>query len=246
MANAIATVLANAKTINSENDAKGPLRHVYEELVALQTVPGDPALASPYLKASHVTTIPAYADTVSSGNFTITINFPNYGVAVTTGNIAFDANEATIQSAVDAALDTKTIVATYNAGDVSVNLVGDLTANAATLTANGTTVNGAYMVVTTTNVNLDADELVTPVVATAGTMNRPAEATLKLFDVVVPSGTLPYQGQAALETDYTLKDNPFSLSPATQKALIDEIIINENETIGLAIRSVVGCVGPNS
>lgn len=243
MAGAIATLLTNKKTI-TDADVKGPLRHVYQELVGLQSVPGDPTLASPYLQASSVSTVSKTVN-ASSGNFTLTLNFPKAGVSKTTANIAFDDDESTIQTAIDNALSGETIGATYNAGDVDIAVTGNISANAATITANGSTVNGYNLIVTTANVDLDAYEM-TVTQNTVGTQNRPAEATLKLFDVVRPSGTLPYQGQSAVPSDYELGDNPFSLSPATQASLIQEIIINEDETIGVAIRDAVGCVGPNS
>ena len=73
MAGVIATLLAAPKTINVSADAKGPSRHVYNELLELQAQ-GDPTLASPYLKADAVETVAANGGT--SGNLTITINFP--------------------------------------------------------------------------------------------------------------------------------------------------------------------------
>jgi hypothetical protein len=233
MGDTINTVLNNATTFNTSDDARGPDRHAYNELLQLKS--NDIALASPYAKASHVATIPAHTDTINSGNFTITLNFPNYNVAVTTGNMSYDANQATIQSAVDTALSGETVVASYNSGDVDVSLTGNLTANDATLTANGSTVNGAYMKVSTANVDLSADNLATPVVATAGTMDRAAEALLFQYDVVRPTGDLPYQGQVANENDYETGDNPWSLSPGLINVLVDEIIMNENDIIGLAV-----------
>lgn len=251
MAGIIATLLSNSKNISSTID-KGPGRHIYNELVALQNVI-DPALASPYLLASHVTTIPAHTDTISSGNFTITINFPKYGVAVTTGNIAYDAAAAAVQTAIDTALDGSTIVSSYNAGDVDAACTDNLTANDFTLTANGTTVNGAYMVVTTTNVNLDADNLATPVVATAGTLNRAAEAFLYEFGVVGPSSTPVGHGVSVAATDYALINsgdiNPHSLSPALLDAVVRDVAYEESPTnggvesgISNLFRSLIGCI----
>lgn len=243
MAGAIATLLASAKTISKvATDMRAGLRHTYNELAALQAV-NDPTLASPYLKASHVETIPAHLDTISSGNFTITLNFPNYGVAVTTGNIEYNAEEAAIQTAVDTALADQVLVATYVAGDVDVALTGNLTANAATLTANGTTVNGAYMIVTTANAgDLDADELATPEATTVGTMNRPAEAVLALYGCITPAGDVTPQGLAPASTDYVLGDNPLSISPALKALLISEVEINENAVLGAALRAIPDCV----
>lgn len=238
MAGVIETLLDSPSTINT-NSKKGPQRHIYNELVDLQSDPGDPELESPYLKADHVTTIPDHTDTITSGNFTITLNFPNYDVKETTANVAFDAEEAAIQTAVDDALSGETIVDSYTAGDVDVSLTGNLTANEATLTANGTSVSGAYMLVTTSNVDLDADKLADPVVATAGTMNRPAEATLALFDVIKPVSSAPYQGESVSESDFEAGDNPFSLAPATKKALAHEAVVSEDTTIGDALRAVL-------
>jgi hypothetical protein len=243
MAGAIATLLTTAKTISKvATDMRANLRHTYNELVALQGL-GDPTLAAPYLKASHVETIPAHLDTIASGNFTVTINFPNYGVAVTTGNIAFDAAEAAIQTAIDTALDTQVIVATYNAGDVDVALTGNLTENAATITANGATVNGAYMLVTTANAgDLDADELATPVAATVGTMNRPAEAILAIYNCITPAAAVTPQGLTPAVADYVTGDNPLSISPALKALLISEVEASENAVLGAALRAIPDCV----
>lgn len=244
MANAIAQALSDSVVLASGQ--KGPIRHAYDELTYLQSDPGDKALAAPYLAADHVTTIPAHTDTISSGNFTITLNFPKYSVTKTTANIAYNANASTIESAIDTAMAGVTLAAAWSDGDINVALTGNLTANAATVTFNGDSVTNVYCIVTTANVNLDADHLATPVVATVGTGNRPAEAVLKLFDVVKPSGTLPYQGQAANDTDYSTGGNPFSLSPGTVKLLIEDIIQNEDSTIGVAIRDAVDSVSSDS
>lgn len=245
MAGAIATVLSNTIHFPSAVGSKGPLRHAYQEIKALQAK-GDPDLESPYLKADHVTTIPAHADTISSGNFTITVNFPLYSTVKTTGNIAYNAEAATIEAAIDTAMAGVTLAAAWTDADINVALTGNLTANDATLTFNGDSVTGVYCIVTTTNVDLDANELSTPVVATVGTGNRPAEAVLNAFDVLRPSGTLPYQGQAVNHEDYERGDNPWSMSPGTVKLLIEDIISNENQAIGNAIMAVQDSVSPNT
>jgi hypothetical protein len=116
MAGAIATLLAGAKTISQDGvGTRGQQRHAYDELVALQAK-GDPELASPYLLASANSVISPTVN-ASSGNLTITVNFPKYGVAVTTGNVIYNASVAAIQTLVDAALAGETIIATYVADD---------------------------------------------------------------------------------------------------------------------------------
>lgn len=234
MANVIATLLTAPKTINVSADAKGPPRHSYNELLDLQAV-GDPALASPYLLASGVESIAAAA--ASSGNFTITVAFPVQGVEVTTTNILHSDVEATIQTAVDTALSGAEILATYVADDVKVELTGTVSANAATVTANGTTVNGARMVVTTTNVDLD---VAAPAVTTTteGTQNRPAEAVLALFGALTPAGTVTPQGDTPAEADYATGDNPMSISPSLKGTLISEIEVSENGILGTFLRAI--------
>jgi len=239
MSDVIASVLAATKTISREAN-----RHVYKELTDLQELTADPALASPYLLATSVSTVSPTTN-ASSGNFTLTLNFPKAGVSKTTGNITFNAAAATIQTAVDSALSGEVIGATYVAGDVNVAVTGNISANAATVTANGTTVNGYNMFITTSNVDLDAYEM-TATQNTVGTLNRPAEAALQILQVLGPSGTLPYQGKATVEpTEYELLGNPFSVSPATQEALAQDVIINEDETIGVAIREALPSVENN-
>jgi hypothetical protein len=236
MADVIATVLTNTKSISREAN-----HHVYKELVDLQTLTTDPALASPYLLASSVSTV-SKTTNATSGNFTLTLNFPKAGVSKTTANIAFNAAAAAIQTAIDNALNGETIASTYSAGDVDAAVTGNISANAGTITANGTTVNGYNLIVTTANVDLDAYEM-TVTQNTVGTQNRPAEAALLALQVAGPSGTLPYQGQSTVEaSEYELKDNPFSVSPALQAALVQDMIVNEDKTIGAAMREALPCV----
>jgi len=234
MSGVIAQVLADTKVISREAN-----QHVYHELLDLQTLTKDPTLASPYLQASANSVVAANGG--STGNLTITMNFPKAGVKVTTGNITFNAAVATVQSSIDSALSGEVIGATYNAGDVAASGAGLISGNALTLTANGATVNGYQMIVTTANVDMDvAAPSVTEGVV--GTGNRPAEAALFHLDVLRPSGTLPYQGQVAVPSDYELGDNPFSVSPALQAALAHDAIVNEDETIGVAIRAALPSV----
>jgi hypothetical protein len=240
MAGVIATLLAGSKVVpQSGTGLRGQNRHAYDELIDLQAA-GDPDLASPYLLASANSVISATTN-ASSGNITITMNFPKYGVAVTTGNIAYNASVATIQTAVDAALAGKVIVATYVADDVKASGAGVMSGNAITLTANGTTVNGAHMVVTTANVDLDAMEQ-TVTANVVGTQNRPAEAVLDLWGVVSPATVPAPQGTSPTDGDYTLGDNPLSLSPGLKDLLVREVEMSDDATIGAFIRGVAGCV----
>jgi len=157
---------------------RGPQRHVYEELVALQAG-WDPTLAPPYVAGDSAVSIAANGG--STGNFTITMNFPKYDVLVTTGNIAFDSANAAVQTAIDAALAGEVVIDTYVADDVKVGLTLNASAGTINFSANGDSVTNAYMVVTTTNVDMDvAAPAVTE--STIGTTNRTAEAILAQAD----------------------------------------------------------------
>jgi hypothetical protein len=244
MAGVIATYLTDSD--NLATGAKGPIRHARAELVELQAK-SDPTLASPYLKASGVCTIPARAGTCTSGNLTITVNFPKYNVAVTTGNIAFDAEQADIQTAIDTALDGETILSAYTAGDLDVALTGNLddTGNACVITANGDSINGVYFTIATNNVNLGTANLSTPAVTTPGTMNRPAEAFLYHFGVMGPASSIKPQGLIAADTDYELLNegniNPHSLSPGLLDIVLRDLAIEQPSVADVA-RAKIACV----
>jgi len=240
MAGTIATLLTSPKTINSAA-TKGPNRHIYNELTDLQAT-HDPTLATPYLAADSVETIAANGGT--SGNLTITITIPKYSIAVTTANIVYNAAEATIQTAIDTALAGQVAVSTYVAGHVDAGACANMSANTCAITSNGASVAKTHVVVTTTNVDMD---VAAPAVTatTVGTGNRPAEAVLALYGAIKPTGaTLPApQGTTPAAGAYVVGDNPLSISPATQKTLVDEITTKEDKVIGDAIRAVNDCVG---
>jgi hypothetical protein len=238
MANVIATLLTSPKTINIASK-KGPQRHAYKELKDLQAK-HDPTLATPYLAADAVSTVAANGGT--SGNFTLTFTIPKYGVTATTANIVYNAAEAAIQSAIDTAMSGKTIVSAYTSGDIDAGACVNMASATCAITANGTSVAKTHVAITTANVDLDvAAPAVT--VNTVGTGNRPAEAVLKLYDAIKPSGSTPAaQGTTPATGDYVVGDNPSSLSPGLQRLLVNEIEAKEDATIGRAIRNVPDCV----
>jgi len=241
MAGAIATLITSSVAVpKTATGLRAQNRHAYAELEQLQAV-GDPALASPYLKASAVSTV---ADNGGgSGNLTITINFPKQGVAVTTGNIAYDAAAAAIQTAIDNALATKVILATYVAGDVDAGACVDFSSATCAITANGTTVNGAYMVVTTANAGDLSVNAPAVTETTVGTQNRPAQALLDVYGVFSPASTVtPQSGATPADADYADGANPMSLSPGLIDLLVSEVQANEDVAIGKYLRSKIGCV----
>jgi hypothetical protein len=239
MAGTIATLLTAPKTININDESnRGPQRHVYEELVGIQSR-HDPTLASPYVAADAVSTIAANGG--ASGNLTITIAFPAYGVEVTTGNIINNAADTVVQTAVDAALAGETILSSYTADDVKV--VGtNMSANAVSLTANGAAVAKTNMVVTTANAG-DLDVTAPAVAATTiGTVNRPSEAVLAEYGVVTPASGIIGRGSGPAASDFAAGVNPFSISPGTKEALVNEISAQGDPALATVFREVIGCV----
>lgn len=240
MAGTIATLLASAKAISKvDADNRGQQRHAYDELIQLQGV-GDPTLASPYVDASAVATVGANGG--STGNFTITLTFPAEGVAVTTANVVYNADAAAIQTLLDTAMVGAVVVATYSAGDVDAGACANMSSATCAITANGTTVNQAHMVVTTANVDLDvAAPAVT--VGTIGTPDRPAEAMFAYYSCLTPASAPLGYGITPTAGDYVDGDNPLSLSPGLKALLVSEMEVSENATLGQWFRTQVGCVG---
>jgi hypothetical protein len=233
MADMIATLLSTAKVIpqtNDERDLKGPLRHIYRELKDLQQEE-DPELTTPYLKASAVSTLVANGET--EGNFTLTINFPKQGVSVTTGEIGYNADDSDLGAAIDLALSGQTIIGTYVAEDIYIGNSNNVATDNCTITANGSTVNGAYMEITATAVDLGSETDPTVTSDVIGTQNRPAEAVLHYFDVIVANELpQPQNGSYPTSSTYYRGDNPESLSPSLIRLLIEEIQTNQDEKIG--------------
>jgi hypothetical protein len=240
MAGTIATLLSTAKTISKvDADNRAGQRHAYDELIQLQDA-GDPTLASPYVDASAVSTVGANGG--STGNFTITLTFPAEGVEVTTGNIIYTAAAATVQTAIDTAMVGAVVNATYVAGDVDAGACVNMAAATCALTANGTTVNQAHMVVTTANVDMD---VAAPAVTagTIGTPDRPAEAMFAYYSILTPATAALGYGITPAESDYADGDNPLSLSPGLKALLVTEMEVSEDATLGQFFRTQIGCVG---
>jgi hypothetical protein len=87
---------------------------------------------------STIQTLRVFDTTPTAGNYTVTVTLAD-GTTFTTADIAFDANAAAIQSAIDTA--ALAAVTDYAAGDIAVTS-GPLTTTAATLTFSGSSVSG--------------------------------------------------------------------------------------------------------
>ncbi len=98
---------------------------------------------TPGITTNEVQTVNTFYATVSGGNYTINIIDEVAGPHLT-ANIAYNANAATIETAIDVKM-TSDAYGGWTNGDISVSLTGDLTGNDATLTYDGASVTGKNM-----------------------------------------------------------------------------------------------------
>lgn len=147
--------------------------------------------AAPFVADDAVHTLPIDA-TIDGGNYTLTVTLRN-GETFTTGNIAWNANAATIEGAIDTAATAASITGWTN-GDISVS-GGDIATAPVVLTFDGDSVSGTNHPVTVANdVDIATGTLGTIVETTAG---HPACPTLQIVaqqgflnipDVTDPTG----------------------------------------------------------
>lgn len=215
-------------------------RVAYNELLRLQNEL-DPVRPSAFDAANEVQTIPTFNGTVSGGNFTITIYDPVDGSNYQTANIVYNANQATIESAIDTAC-TGNITGWTN-GDISVALTGDLTANAATLTYDGNSVDGVNVpTATIEDVDLSGGGTVDPITTTTnGQGIRYGWAVMMMLGLISPSD-LPAQG-LSLGSGVTLwaqpSENARYPSAALRGVLADQAAIDDNnETLRSQLKTL--------
>jgi len=132
-----ADFLAQAKTFKSTD----PVAQFFNQEIAKRV---DVTNAQAAVDAVHTIAV----STQTSGNFTLTITLRN-GETFTTGNIAFNAAAATIETAIDSAATSASITGWTN-GDISVS-GGAVNVGAVVLTFDGASVSGINHPVTVLN-----------------------------------------------------------------------------------------------
>lgn len=176
-------------------------RIAYNELVRLRDS-FDPETPAGFEARDEVQTVGQYTDTVTGGNFTLTIVDPD-GTQITTANIAHDADAATIETAIDTACNGT--ITGWSDGDISVS-GGDLTAADVKLTFSGNSVTQQNFGLTVaTDVDLVGDgELGDVTVNKEGQQQRYAWAVMQNLGLY---GSPPNQGEA-LSSLATLATSP--------------------------------------
>jgi hypothetical protein len=199
-------------------------RIAYNELVRLRDQ-FDPEVPAAFEARDEAQSIAQYTDTVTGGNFTLTITDPD-GVKITTANIAHDANAATVESAIDTACNGT--IDGWSDGDISVS-GGDLTSAAVTLQFSGNSVTQQNFGLTTIN-DVDLEGAGEPGEVTAtkkGQQKRYAWAVMHNLGLY---GTPPNQGEAlsSLATLATAPgDNPRWPSASLRRAIAWQAAIDD-------------------
>jgi hypothetical protein len=170
------------------------------------------------------------------------MNFPAYSIKKTTANVAYNDNEAAIQTLIDTAMSGMTLLALYSPGDVDAGTCANMSSASCNLTADGASVQRTHMIVTTANVDLDVAAPGVTVV-TVGTDDRPAEAMLAYYSCLTPTTAPLGYGVTPVGSDYEDGDNPLSLSPGLKALLVTEMEVSEDATLGQWFRTQIGCVG---
>lgn len=229
---AIADFLAAAVAIDVTPPIDPLDRRAYRELKAIQAG-GDFELPATLLAADEVQSIAVHEGTVSGGTFTLTVTLAS-GESFTTDAIAYDADAATIEGAIDTAATAAGITGWTN-GDITV-AGGPLTTTPVTLTFDGDSVTNANHALTTMD-----DALLTGggtggaiTATTEGQSDRPGYAIL--IQTGIFTGTAPAEGVApsALVAGASVSER--CLSPETIRAVALEIAAAEgNEAIYTAL-----------
>jgi len=184
----------------------------------VQTTPGVDGVSD------EVQTINQYANNPTGGTFTLTVDLQGEP-AFTTAAIAFNANAATIETAIDVAA-TAAAVGGWTNGDITVAAEAtNLTDGDITLTFDGNSVDELLHTLSTVNpaalVLLDPLDDPAESTTTAGEEVRPALAALLAAGIF--GGTLPEQGAAPSGVvdahGFELGPNPHRVSNDTIKAL---------------------------
>lgn len=234
--------LANTVSVDTAKPREGIHRAVSKEIEAHQSrIDNDQASAAAAVNA--VRTIPTDTVDHTGGNFTLTLRLVAAGgrvYTITTGNIAFDANAATIEGAIDTAVTAAAFPGWTNS-DISVALGTNLQAGAATLTFDGTSVSSkGHGNVTMTDARTGGTSP-SPTIVQTTWGNAGRDALQILFDTSTLVGTFPTSGASSFS--FVLGNRAYGrvLSLDTIRVLARDAGIAEfNDALQTAILDAAG------
>lgn len=176
--------------------------------------------------------------TQTSGNCTLTVTLRD-GQTFTTGNIAFNAAAATIETAIDSAATSASIVGWTN-GDITVSGTAINNADNIVLTFDGDSVSGAAHPVTVLNdVDGAGGAWGAVTITTRGqTVRRALDVMIALG--VVDDGTIPEQDAAATTTAFAVGPNYGKFPGWAARALARELAVEDdnNDTYHAFVESL--------
>lgn len=183
--------------------------------------------------------IAVYSGTVSSGTFTLTINLYG-GLSFTTDDIAFDANAATIEAAIDTA--AAPVFADFVAGDIAVT-GGPLTTTPVVLTFDGASVAGKNHGLTTGSSAglVGGGSLGAITTTTPGQGLRNALAALVVLGIL-DAANIQVPGDVTGYTAQNVRGSfPHGLSEGTVRDIIRQAAIEDNDpALETALLSLLG------
>lgn len=235
-------ILATAETIDIGNSDGRVARDkmLVRSLEALQAIQGDRDYPAAFDETDEIQSIAVYDGTVSGGDFTLTISL--FGLdPFTTDAIAFDANAATIEAAIDTAAAAAN-VPDFVAGDIAVT-GGDLGSAPVVLTYSGDSVAGRnHGEVTIDDTGLTGGGSAGAVsTTTEGQTKRTAWAILSACGAI--GGTIPAQGEApsSISAATNRHTNPHLPSQDVLRALAHEAaVVDGNADVETEILRVLG------
>ena len=204
-------------------------RRAYRELQALEDR-GDVALPTSLQAADELQSIAIYQGTVSGGTFTLEFVLASDETFETAG-IAYDANAATIEGAIDTAATAASIVGWTN-GDISV-AGGPLTTTPVTLTFDGNSVkeqNHDLVVIDGTGLTGggSAGDVTT---TTEGQSDRLGYAILTQYGIVI--GTVPAEDVVPTALVVAASPGERLLSAEAIRAVALEIAVAEGNNMAI-------------
>lgn len=237
-----ADLLASPKTIDT-GGADGVRvagdKVTTREINTLMARMGDPDYPAAYAAKNEVQSIAIYSGLVNGGTFTLTIKLKGKPI-FTTAAIAYNANAATIQTAINTA---GTAAGNGWVNDSVVVTGGPLTTTPLTLTYSGASVAALNHDQATINGSLltGGGSAGAASTTTQGQTKRTAWATLLSAGVL--GGTVPVQGDtpSGLTVLNTRESYPQMISQDTIRALAEEAAFEDgNEAVKTEILRVLG------
>jgi hypothetical protein len=234
----LADLLASPKTFSATGPRTGDNRLIHQQLAEILRDDGDFEYPSGYTSANEVQSIAAFGGSPSGGTFTLTVTLRS-GQSFTTAGIAYNANNTTIQTAIDVAATAAAVPGWVNGHIVVTG--GPLSTDAITITFSGASVSGQNQGQTTINATgVTGGTAGAATTSVDGQTTRKAWATLNVLGIVTSAP--PAQGADPTGIVTCARGHhPHGLSVTTVKALLTEAAIEDlNNNVYTLLAAALG------